>query len=380
MGERNVMFLDLPSHLLVAACVAAFLLGARWIGERTLPSLAKTSTCLRPSLVALPLLAFVVLNLVSILLLLKNNPSLLVTWLTDAHSVKVSLDTTGGLSNALPALYACCWWALWRLMEYEHATDTKAWFLRILVALSIFLAAFTALIKVARYDLLPTVVGCVFVVLIHKFKRGQITLWGNIYAGARLAVFAIAIFLTMAWLRGSEQVSALAQNALGYSAASFNRLAALVDGQINFPYAGTGIYAFRFLSYIPFLDRWISLGGMLGLPRKEDAWLSEFVAVSEAGLDGSYIWVSAFGYVYSDLGFLAIVYFFAMGLMAQWTWNSMLKGNTFGLVAYPYVAFSILFWMGDNFIAYSKVFVFMFLIGVLSTFEFASRLMVKGKA
>jgi hypothetical protein len=36
----------------------------------------------------------------------------------------------------------------------------------------------------------------------------------------------------------------------------------------------------------------------------------------------------------------------------------MASGRALGLFTYPWVAFSILFWMGDNFIAHSKIVVF----------------------
>ncbi|PSD44509.1 hypothetical protein C7E24_21295, partial [Stenotrophomonas maltophilia] len=93
------------------------------------------------------------------------------------------------------------------------------------------------------------------------------------------------------------------------------------------------------------------------MPTKEDAWLSEFGAVAQSGLDGSYIWSSAFGYVYSDIGIFSIAYFLIIGMLSQRAWKSAISGRSLGLITYPWIAFSILFWMGDNFIAHSKIIV-----------------------
>lgn len=372
MGEPNFMFLDLGSHAVVAACVLAFCLGSSL--TRRSPSLINQARKpMRAAFIAAPLVAFSALNALSIFLLLGNNPNLLVAWLLDGRAAKQELDTTGGLSNVLPVLYASCWWALWRLMELEHEMGVRELRLRILIIASFSLAIFTALIKVARYDLLPAVVGIFLVFVTYRFRSGQLRLGGNVFAAAAVCAASLALFVFIAWLRGGDEIAVLAQNLIGYTAASYNRLAGILGGHLEFPYGGTGVYAFKFASYIPFLDRWISIGEMLGMPPKEQAWLSEFVAVAESGLSGNYIWASAFGYVYSDIGPWVVAYFFALGMVSKKAWNSMLGGEVIGIVLYPYIAFSILLWMGDNFIAYSKVLVLIFAAAILKISEIFGR-------
>lgn len=360
MHENNYMFMHLPSHLLVGGCVVAFILGATVFGRRA-PHPSSDLSNRRPmgsALIALPIVGLSIVNLISIALLLNNNPNLLTGWLSDGRSAKMDLDATGAMTNALPALYAACWWGAWRLMDREHLTGKREWILRFVLTGGILIAIYSALIKVARYDLLPCVFGLAVVFLAHRYSTGRLKLAKSMTSFLVMVAAVAALFLAMAWLRGSDELAALGKNVIGYTAASYNRLAALLDGDINFPYSGTGVYSFKFLTYIPVLNRWIDFASLFGMPTKEEAWISEFGAIAQSGLDGSYIWASAFGYVYSDIGILAVTYFFFIGLASMAAWRSMITGHVAGLTIYPWIAFSILFWMGDNFLAYSKLIVF----------------------
>lgn len=354
------MFLHLPSHLLVGGCFAAFLIGATILGGKTAdPSdnFVLRST-MRASAIAFPILILSLVNVLSIALLLNNNPNLLMGWLSDGRSAKMDLDATGAMTNALPALYAACWWGLWRLMDREHVMGKREWTLRVILIFSIAIAIYSALIKVARYDLLPCVFGLAVVFLSHRYSTGRLKLAKSMTSFLVMVAAVAILFLSMAWLRGSDEIAALGKNVVGYTAASYNRLAALLDGDIQFPYSGTGVYSFKFLTYVPVLNRWIDFASLFGMPTKEEAWMSEFGAIAQSGLDGSFIWASAFGYVYSDIGIFVVAYFFLIGLASRAAWRSMIAGRVAGLIIYPWIAFSILFWMGDNFLAYSKLLVF----------------------
>jgi hypothetical protein len=375
MHENNYMFMHLPSHLLVGACFAAFLLGATILGRRAsgLPSELGNRSIMRASLIALPIAGLSIVNLISIALLLNNNPNLLTGWLSDGRSAKMDLDATGAMTNALPALYAVCWWGLWRLMDREHSTGKREWTLRVILVSATLIAIYSSLIKVARYDLLPCVFGLAVVFLAHRYSTGKLKLARSMTSFLILVAAVAMLFLIMAWLRGSDELTALGRNVVGYTAASYNRMAALLDGDINFPYSGTGVYSFKFLTYIPFLNRWIDFASLFGMPTKEEAWISEFGAIAQSGLDGSYIWVSAFGYIYSDIGIFAIAYFFLIGIASRAAWRSIIAGRVAGLTIYPWIAFSILFWMGDNFLAYSKLIVFVGTAILMNAYEKLTR-------
>ncbi|MFI8573478.1 hypothetical protein ACIGEO_18460 [Stenotrophomonas bentonitica] len=375
MHENNYMFMHLPSHFLVGGCLATFLMGATLFGRKAPTPLndRRTPGKMRASLIALPIICLSIVNLASIALLLENNPNLLMGWLSDGRSAKMDLDATGAMTNALPALYAVCWWGLWRLMDREYATGKREWTLRFTLAAAVLIAVYSALIKVARYDLLPCVFGLAVVFLTHRYSTGRLQLAKSLTSFLIIIATVAALFLLMAWLRGSEELAAIGRNVVGYTASSYNRLAALLDGDVTFPYSGTGVYSFKFLTYIPVLNRWVDFASLFGMPTKEEAWMSEFGAIAQSGLDGSYIWVSAFGYVYSDIGVFVAVYFFLIGLASRAAWRSVVSGRVAGLIIYPWIAFSILFWMGDNFLALSKLIVFIGTAALMVGYEKLAR-------
>jgi len=51
------------------------------------------------------------------------------------------------------------------------------------------------------------------------------------------------------------------------------------------------------------------------MPSSVTVWQSEFPAVSAAGLDGAYIWISSFGYLYLDIGIFCFLYFLIIGML-----------------------------------------------------------------
>ncbi|MGK2871947.1 MAG: hypothetical protein ACSLFL_06800 [Alphaproteobacteria bacterium] len=294
----------------------------------------------------------------SVSIFLKNNPTLLTAWLIDAAAAKNDLDTTGGLAEALPLLFGVCWWALWRLLEREAWLGKADWPLRAVLWISFIIALATALMKVARYDLMPGFFGFILVYIVFRFRHTGMRLRRYVNLLMQAGLVLLGLFLLMSWLRGNSTQSDIINNVAGYTVASYNRLAAILSGDIQFPYSGSGTYTFRFLSHIPLLHRWIDIGAMFGMPDTFDVWSSEFPAVYQAGLDGRYIWASAFGYVYADIGPFAPIYFFILGVLSGWLWRSILNSQSIGVVLYPWFAFSILFWVGDNFVAYRRLVTF----------------------
>ncbi|MEN5118111.1 hypothetical protein ABE488_12370 [Luteimonas sp. TWI662] len=355
MGERSDMFLDPLTLVFFITCVVSFLLGSISLSPRRQIVRSSPHPALSRTKIAAPLILAVGLNLLSITIFLKSNPSFLTGWLEDAYTAKKELDVAGGLTEALPLLYAICCWALWRLLEREDFNGRPDYVLRALIGIGMLVATFTAVAKVARYDLMPGISGFFITYFIFKTNNGSKPFLSYLLSLGRFAVVIVSAFLLFSWLRGGDERSALFQDLMGYTGASYNRLAALLNGDITFPHAGSGTYAFRFLSHIPFIHRWIDLGDIFGIPQSSDVWASEFGAVHQAGLDGRYIWVSAFGYVFSDLGFLVFPYFFAIGVIAKFSWRSIRSGNTFGLFLYPWMAFSVLFWFGSHYFVYSRV-------------------------
>ena len=74
-----------------------------------------------------------------------------------------------------------------------------------------------------------------------------------------------------------------------------------------------------------------------------------------SGLSSYYIWATAFGYVFIDLGNWVFLYFFLFGALSAWGWREFWQGKTLGITLYPYIVFCIAFMVGDNFIAYRGI-------------------------
>lgn len=380
MREPNRIFLDPASYLLVTASVLSFILGA-WLLRSSIRRTSPTfiSLPLGRGALLVPLLTAVMLNLMSVSIFLKNNPTLMTAWLIDAAAAKNDLDTTGGLAEALPLLFGVCWWALWRLLEREAWLGKADWPLRAVLWISFIFALVTALMKVARYDLMPGLLGFILVYIVFRYRYTGIQLRRYVSLLMQAGLVLLSLFLLMSWLRGNSTQSDMVNNVMGYTVASYNRLAAVLSGEIQYPYSGSGTYTLRFLDHIPLLHRWIDTGAMFNMPDSVDVWISEFQSVYQAGLDGSYIWASAFGYVYADIGLFALIYFFILGVLAGWLWRSILNSRSIGVVVYPWFAFSILFWFGSNFVAYPRLVTFTAAGVLLHAYEWLARIK-KGRA
>ncbi|MGK2959495.1 MAG: hypothetical protein ACSLFB_14075 [Acidimicrobiales bacterium] len=375
--EQNKMFLNPVVHLFVAACVISFVSGTTIGRKFRFVSRRRQRPPLSRSAIIIPVLLAAAINLLSLTILLRNNPNLLTAWLINAAAAKEELDTAGALSEALPLLFGVSWWSFWRLLDKESLTGKREWTLRLVVGLAFMFAVATSVIKVARYDLMPGVIGFILIYGIYKFKNSSVPIRKYILPLAQAGALVISLFVVISWLRGASNSSDIINNILGYTVASYNRLAAALDGDLNFPFGGTGTYAFRFLDHIPLLDRWLDISEILGTPSSESVWLSEFSAVYQAGLDGRYIWASTFGYLYLDLGLFIFFYLFIVGMLMGWSWKNMLDGGSTGIVIYPWFAFSVLFWFGSNFLAYPRLITFVGAALLLSMYEWMFRIVMQ---
>jgi hypothetical protein len=166
----------------------------------------------------------------------------------------------------------------------------------------------------------------------------------SVFAGAG----ALGLFLLLSFVRGDQSVHELVGSLLGYTLASYNRLAALLLGSLHYQYEGKGAYLFPYLVDSQKINDLLGLREVFGWPTSSELWQSEFSSTMAAGLTSSYIWAGAFGYVYADLGWLAPLYLLAVGLGAGHLWRMFCRGHVIGVVLYPWMAFSILFWIGWN--------------------------------
>jgi len=162
------------------------------------------------------------------------------------------------------------------------------------------------------------------------------------------AGIVITVFLALAFMRGTSTAKSLEASLMGYSIASYNRLAALLSGQMTYTYHGTGVYLAPYLLDRHKLNSVLPVAEIMGWPTSGDIWTSEFRSVAAAGLNPMYIWSGEFGYLYSDLGWGALVYLFLVGIMVGYAWACFKAGRTIALLVYPFTAFWILFWVSST--------------------------------
>ncbi len=293
-----------------------------------------------------PLITVAALNLFSMMLILKNTPGLIGLVLSgDGDVAKQVMDTTGGLAGVQPLLIAMVWWSMGKhMVVFENLNSPQARLSALCIASALLLAVLISVVKVARYEIIPLLVGSLIVYLVMKATSGKINVRKLVTLSAIAAVGMIVIFMAFSLLRGNTSEFQMQRTLYGYGPASFNHLVAVLEGRLVFPYAGTGTYSFAWLSNAPFIYKIVNFQALLGLPDTTSVFLSEFDATHQAGLARSFNWVTAFGYYYQDWGLWTYLFMAILGALTCIFWKKAIKGETTGLVLYPFAAGSILLW------------------------------------
>lgn len=355
IDEPNRMFLNAVLLLLVAGCTLAFALGVGITGfgaGRTRS--VRLYPPLRPVLVIIPLLAAILLNLLSLTLLKRNNPDMLTAWMVQGGAAKFQFDTSGGFAESLMLLYAFIWWGLWHILAMPRHNARGRRLAIFLLVIAVVSAVATSLFRVVRVDLFAGLTGALLVAVAQRRLQLHISLWRIVRYLLSAVLVLVGLFLFFSWLRRDSIGLGPLEALVGYAYAPYNRLAALLDGSLTYPFAGQGGYAFRFFDRIPLISRWIDFPALLGFPDKEAVQFSEYGAVARAGLNRIYIWATAYGYLYADLRSTVFIYFLWLGLLCGFAWNGLKRSSALAAVAYGWLGFSVLFWFGDNFVAYTR--------------------------
>jgi hypothetical protein len=170
-------------------------------------------------------------------------------------------------------------------------------------------------------------------------------------------------------LRGSTGPDVLIGDILGYTIAAYNRLAAVLDGRLRYPFSGRGLYISGFVAFNNTFNYIFHVNQLFSWPDFDTVWRSEFEAVSSAGLNGRLIWSGAFGYAFSDLKWAAPLLIFIYGLVTGWAWRLLKLGKTAGIVLYPWCAFCVLFWFGTNYLLDPRAVVLFLVATALGLYE-----------
>ncbi|MFZ0296936.1 MAG: hypothetical protein WAM13_01175 [Candidatus Sulfotelmatobacter sp.] len=354
--EPDLMFLDPASLAFFLLCTLGFLLGLMLI-DFVFPvrgfRYEKRETRISPMwFLLVPLIAGTALTILSIVLLLRNNTYLLELLLAaEGRQLKSDggIDLEGTISLATPVLMGIVWWAIWRKNQFS----IRGW-RRFTVHSTIIVATLTMLVsstlRLARGDLMPMFAGIAILFLLHRLMSGRLRGVSVLKFVAFCTVSIVALFILFSMLRGLSTPDDLIGNILGYTIGAYNRLAAVVNGRLRYPFSGRGLYISGFVSFNKTFNELFRVNQLFAWPDFDTVWQSEFGAVTAAGLDGRLLWSGTFGYIFSDLKWLSPLFLFIYGLGTGWAWRLLKLGKTTGIVLYPWCAFCILFWFGTNYL------------------------------
>lgn len=292
----------------------------------------------------------IAVNVASAFILFQQNREQIVSALIlgqqTGQQLKDELVAEGAMLATNPLLIL----AAWTLYSLRLAGDKSRVVLG-LMASSVLLSIIISTIKLARFELLPLIIGMATIKLLSQS-------WSDRRAGKRLrSVLAyggigLCAFVIFAAIRGqSSGANTLRETFVGYSVASFNRLAALLDGQLVSTYGGTGAFVLNFLSNVPVIG---SLSTSF-MPSSITVYMQEFYDVGASGLDRGYIWLTMYGYYYADLGLLVYPFCVGLGVVFKLAWKNFLVAGVFGTTVYPYLASAMIlsfafYWISRPFI------------------------------
>jgi hypothetical protein len=351
MNEPDMMFLDPATILYYSFCVAAFIAGV-WLVDWLFPTpfadcelkarFSPTKFLLAPLAVGVAAATF------SIYLLLKQAPQiLLLLFSRQGGNLKETLafEVEGGFTAAPLLLTAICWWAFHRSSSFPMR-GWRRWLIRCALVMAVLSVIAASLLTLSRNLLMPLVCGMTILYLRDRLANRRAGRRFILKSGAAIAVSIVLMFFAFSVFRGATSWDAQIHSLLGYTAASYNRLAAIVNGQLHYPFGGFGVY----LSSVATHTRLLPFRNIVNPPDDLAIWASEFSAVSQAGLDGTFIWSGAFGYIFSDLGWYSPAFLFCYGVIYGFVWNWFKAGRIAGVVLYPWMGFCIVFWIGTNYL------------------------------
>lgn len=373
MHEQDLLFLEPTTLVFFLLCVGFFTLGFWIVCPKAVPFCMPQLKTRMPSALFLigPVLIGLLLVARGFLQLLHENPSLLALILNQQAQELKGTDVDKNvdqLSKAAPGLIALIWWSMWRYWELRPRGGISYVFRALLLG-SVVAAVASSIVLVSRNLIMEMFAGMTILYVLHREADGKMS-WRFVGTMAAVLVFGVAgLFGLFSFLRGSASLDAQLYMLMGYSTASYNRLAALVIGKLHYPYAGRGLYLSTFISLNDQLHKLIPLDKIFRWPPFFTEWSSEFGAVERTGLNGSMIFLGAFGFIFCDLGWFSPFWLLGYGLVYGYLWRAMRRSSVAGILIYPFAGFCVLFWFGTNLFLDSSIIPFIRYAVLLFVYE-----------
>jgi hypothetical protein len=319
------------------------------------------------NLLLIPVIGFSILVSFTFLLHLYLNYDGLVFWVFQGQGQKVkelvASDQIDYIS-ILPFLVFVVLWGWYRYFEgvrFGACSRKASLFLLLVLTL---LVIHLLIVLVARYVLMPLVVGLFLVILqfrVYSGLRSELHFRYSLRYGLVFVLLILLLFSLIAISRGNKNFDAVLAMVLGYGPASFNRLALVLSGEMVLPYTDTGVYVIP----EPLFGFLRTLSGR-ELIDPFSVWLSEFEAISVSSLNSTMIWVTQFGYVFGSLRNWSFLYLVLYGFALGCTYRLFLKGSLMGVVSYPFLFFSVFFLFGS--VYFNGYFLYFFIFCLLIFF------------
>jgi hypothetical protein len=351
MQEPDLLFLNIPSALFYAACVTGFFVGL-YLVDSYFPTERLTDPEPRPSIsqtafVLGPLCTALVMNLFSLASVLREGVLLPLLLSGAGGEAKDLWMADGSLVLTSTCLAGVVWWAIWR-SAHLHANRISRFAIRGIIYFSIVVVVLSASLILNRIVLFAIVLGSVVIALSRGALTGRVSGKTILKSGLLAGVVLVLLFVFYSSLRASSETDGPTSDLVQYTISSYNRLPPLLSGDLRYPFAGRGVYLAGFLQSNNTLNSVVPFREIFQWPTYSELFQSEFASLWKVNLNSRLIWLGTFGYIYSDLGWLAPAYLLLYGVLYGFVWRGVRSGQTFGIVLYPWFAFCILFWVGTN--------------------------------
>jgi hypothetical protein len=319
----------------------------------------------------IPLTVGIILTASSVFLLLELNSDIIVFLMTQqGGQLKelVATELASGYNLAPLMLTGIIWWAFWRSSDLRLNGWRNLLVKSVLVVAMLVVVAAATLI-LSRDILIMVTSGLAVLYLIRRTSRRRVSFRFAFGAATTIVVCAAVLFFGFSFLRGVDGWDDQVYTLFGYTAASYNRLAAVVNGNLRFPFADRGLYLSSFVAFNHTWNRLVPLARLMNWPDQLEVWRAEFGAVTRAGLDGNLIWPGAFGYIFSDLAWFSFPFIFGCGMLYGLAWNWIKRGKVLGIVLYPCFAYCALLWFATNSLLDSQRAVMVVAAIILASYE-----------
>lgn len=364
--ERSLSYLNLGMYIYMVSMTTLFLAGC-WFIQKIVKFVPRLQPGMRPikifdlTVASTPIfLVIILLNLIYIGGLASQFGLTRLTGfiLTPTNAGRVALEaaTAGnGLSWLGGVSVAVTGFALWLALNVQAGLWWRKLYLYSNFLILFLVTLFSTLLTQARGPTLLLVLQLAFVTAAALAMRGRLSIRQLIVGGISLLLLASAFWIGVqaSRLGTAASTDTLVGTVVGYFPASYNRLAASLQDDLTLPGAGSAYISSRWIYTFPALSNLLDIEGLarsvgLSVPISEyQAWLDSFTAVQSAGLNDSFIWLTVWGAVHTDLGFLASIWWIWYGMVCGWAWLAFQRGQLAGVLIYPYLAVTILQWYAD---------------------------------